>query len=170
MLLRRMRGTLAAAAERGPADFAELLLTPEVGARTVAALAFVAEVVHGAPCRFSDPARFSLAYGGKDGHPFPVPLEVYDRTIAVMRRAIDGARLGNDDRLAALRRLDEQARALERAGDDLDFEAMIETERAASSLYGGRAVGSSTARTRLPSPRPRQLGLFDPPASGRRGR
>ena len=67
--------TLAAAADRGPKDFAELLLTPGVGARTVQALAMVAEVVHGAPCRFTDPARFSLAHGGKDRHPFPVPLE-----------------------------------------------------------------------------------------------
>ena len=70
---RRLHGTLAAAAERGPADFAELLLVPGVGARTVESLAMVAEVVHGAPCRFSDPARFSLAHGGKDRHPFPVP-------------------------------------------------------------------------------------------------
>ena len=82
VVLRRLHGTLAAAAERGPRDFAELLLTPGVGARTVLALALVAEVVHGAPCRFADPARFSLAHGGKDGHPFPVPLNVYDETIA----------------------------------------------------------------------------------------
>ena len=71
-MLRRLHGTLAAAADRGPTDFAELLLTPGVGARTVRALAMVAEVVHGAPCRFTDPARFSLAHGGKDRHPFPV--------------------------------------------------------------------------------------------------
>ena len=71
--LRRLHGNLAAAAERGPVDFPDLLLTPGVGARTVRALALVAEVVHGAPCRFSDPARFSLAHGGKDRHPFPVP-------------------------------------------------------------------------------------------------
>ena len=64
-------GNLAAAAENGPKDFAELLLTPKVGARTVQALALVAEVVHGAPCRFSDPARYSFAHGGKDRHPFP---------------------------------------------------------------------------------------------------
>src|SRR5207302_7695639 len=85
VVLRRMHGTLAAAAERGPRDFADLLLTPGVGARTVLALANVAEVLHGAPCRFSDPARFSFAHGGKDGHPFPVPLAVYDETIRVMR-------------------------------------------------------------------------------------
>ena len=80
---RRLHGTLAAAADRGPTDFADLLLTPGVGPRTVRALAMVAEIVHGTPYRFSDPARFSFAHGGKDGHPFPVPLRVYDETIRV---------------------------------------------------------------------------------------
>jgi uncharacterized protein len=75
---RRLHGTLAAAAERGPQDFPALLLTPDVGARTVQSLAMVAEVVHGAPYRFRDPARFSLAHGGKDRNPHPVPIEVYD--------------------------------------------------------------------------------------------
>src|ERR1051325_2277380 len=75
-------GTLAAAAERGPVDFPDLLLTPGVGLRTVRSLAMVAEVVHGAPYRFADPARFSLAHGGKDRHPYPVPIKVYDQTIA----------------------------------------------------------------------------------------
>ena len=92
--IRRLHGNLAAAAERAPADFAELLLTPGVGARTVRALALVAEVVHGAPCRFSDPARFSLAHGGKDRHPFPVPLKVYDETISVLKSAVQKAKLG----------------------------------------------------------------------------
>jgi hypothetical protein len=114
--LRRLRATLAAAADRGPRDFAELLLVPGVGARTVLALALVAEVLHGAPSRFSDPARFSFAHGGKDGHPFPVPLDVYDQTIAVMRDAVARAKLGNDERLAALRRLDDQARAIDAVG------------------------------------------------------
>ena len=82
---RRLHGTLAAAAERGPLDFPDLLLTPGVGARTVRSLAMVAEVVHGAPYRFSDPARFSLAHGGKDRHPYPVPIKVYDETIRVMK-------------------------------------------------------------------------------------
>jgi alkylated DNA repair dioxygenase AlkB len=78
---RRLHGTLAAAADRGPIDFPELLLTPGVGARTVQSLAMVAEVVHGTPYRFQDPARFSLAHGGKDRHPYPVPVKVYDETI-----------------------------------------------------------------------------------------
>jgi uncharacterized protein len=96
-------------------DFPELLLTPGVGARTVAALALVAEVVHGAPARFADPARFAYAHGGKDGHPFPVPLPVYDRTIGVLRDAIGAARLGRDEKLAALRRLDAEARRVDAA-------------------------------------------------------
>ena len=75
-------------ADRGPADFAELLLTPGVGARTVESLAMVAEVVHGAPYRFEDPARFSLAHGGKDRHPYPVPIKVYDETIRVLKSAV----------------------------------------------------------------------------------
>jgi hypothetical protein len=101
-----------------------------------------AEVIHGAPSRFSDPARFSVAHGGKDGHPFPVPLRVYDRTIGVLREAVDKARLGNDDRLAAIRRLDRQARALERAADGapFDFDAFCAGERAASYRLGGRSV------------------------------
>jgi len=143
VLLRRLRGTLAAVAERGPADFADLLLIPGVGARTVAALALVGEVVHGAPCRFSDPARFSLAHGGKDGHPFPVPLRVYDQTIVVLRDAIARARLGHDDRVAAIRRLDVQARALERRNaGGVTFAQFVAEERAHADDYGGRmAVG-----------------------------
>src|SRR5207302_4862387 len=113
VFLRRVHATLAAAAEQGPRDYAELLLQPGVGAHTVEALAAVAEVLHGAPCRFADPARFSLAHGGKDGHPFPVPLKVYDRTISVLKQAVGAARLGRREKLEAIRRLDEQARRLE---------------------------------------------------------
>jgi len=138
--LKRLHATLAAAADRGPGDFAELLLTPGVGARTVAALAFVAEVVHGAPARFSDPARYSLAHGGKDGHPFPVPLRVYDETIRVLKQALERAKLGNADRLCAIRRLDEQARALEHCATGPGFEALVAQERHDSPAYGGRSV------------------------------
>jgi hypothetical protein len=140
VVLRRLHGTLAAAAQLGPTDFADLLLTPGVGARTVASLALVSEVVHGAASRFSDPARFSLAHGGKDGHPFPVPLKVYDETIRVLKHAIEHARLGNDDRLAAIERLDSQARALERVARGPTFDAFIAEERAKSPAYGGRTV------------------------------
>ncbi len=140
VMLKRLHATLAAAADRGPTDFAELLLTPGVGARTVASLALVAEVVHGAPSHFSDPARFAMAHGGKDGHPFPVPLRVYDETIRVLKSAVAHAKLGNTDRLAALQRLDAQARALERAATGPGFEEYLRTERARSPAYDGRTV------------------------------
>src|SRR5690606_13284849 len=140
VVLRRLHGTLAAAADRGPQDFTELLLTPGVGARTVAALALVAEVIYGVPARFSDPARFSLAHGGKDGHPFPVPLKVYDETLRVLKQAVEQARLGNDERLAAIRRLDAQSRRLERLVRGPSFEAFIAREREQSHEYGGKTV------------------------------
>jgi hypothetical protein len=138
--LRRLHGNLAAAAERGPDDFPELLLTPGVGARTVRALALVAEVVHGAPCRFSDPARFSLAHGGKDRHPYPVPLKVYDETIRVLKSAVRTAKLGQDEQLSALQRLDRESRRLERAATGPSVETLIEQERQASPGYDGRSV------------------------------
>src|SRR5258708_17329235 len=106
---RLLHGTLAAAAERGPADFPDLLLTPGVGARTVRSLAMVAEVVHGAPYRFRDPARFSLAHGGKHRHPYPVPIKVYAETIRVMTASVRNAKLGRDEEMQALNRLDHQA-------------------------------------------------------------
>jgi uncharacterized protein len=140
VVARRMQGNLAAAADCGPKDFSGLLLVPGVGARTIRALAMVAEVVHGAPYRFSDPARFSLAHGGKDRHPYPVPLKVYDRTIEVMKSAVRRAKLGHVDELAALKRLDAQARHLERHASGPSFEAVLTEERAYSHEYGGRSV------------------------------
>jgi uncharacterized protein len=138
--MRRLHGAMAAAVERGPEDFSQLLLVPGVGARTVRALAMVAEVVHGAPCRFSDPARFSLAHGGKDRHPFPVPLKVYDETIGVMKSAVRKGRLGRDEELQALKRLDEQARRLERYVTGPDLKEIVAGEFRQSASLGGRSV------------------------------
>jgi uncharacterized protein len=140
VIARRLHGNLAAAADRGPKDFSELLLTPGVGARTVRALAMVAEVVHGAPYRFTDPARFSFALGGKDRHPFPVPLKVYDETINVLKSAVRKAKLGRDEELGALKRLDEQARKLERHARGSSVEKLIAEEGDLSHSYGGRSV------------------------------
>ncbi len=137
---RRLHGTLAAAAERGPIDFPELLLTPGVGARTVQSLAMVAEVVHGAPYRFQDPARFSLAHGGKDRHPYPVPIKVYDETIRVLRSAVQKAKLGRNEEMHALKRLDDQARQLECVTSGPSLEAFIADERNHSSSLDGRSV------------------------------
>jgi uncharacterized protein len=140
VVLRRLHGALAAAADRGPKDFADVLLTPGVGARTVAALALVAEVIHGTPSRFTDPARFSLAHGGKDGHPFPVPLKVYDETLRVLKQAVGQARLGRAEKLDAVRRLDEHARLLERSARGPSFEGHVASERGQSPLLGARTV------------------------------
>ena len=152
IVTRRLHGNLAAAAECGPQDFSELLLVPGVGARTVRALAQVAEVVHGAPYRFSDPARFSVAHGGKDRHPFPVPLKVYDRTINVLKTAVRKAKLGHFEELAAIRRLDEQARRLERHASGPSVEALFADERARSHQYGGRSVFGEEAPLRDSAP------------------
>ena len=140
VVLRRLHANFAAAADRAPADFAELLLVQGVGARTVRALAMVAEVIHGAPCRFSDPARFSFAHGGKDGHPFPVPLKAYDETIGVLKSAVTKAKLGREEELSAMRRLDDQARVLERHVRGPSFAALIAEEKRQSHRYGGRTV------------------------------
>jgi hypothetical protein len=137
---RRLHATLAAAADRGPTDFPDLLLTPGVGARTVQALAMVAEVVHGAPCRFADPARFSLAHGGKDRHPYPVPLKVYDETLRILKNAVQRAKLGREEELSAIRRLDDQTRKLDGLVSGPSVEAFIANERAQSPLLGGRSV------------------------------
>jgi uncharacterized protein len=140
VLVRRLHGNLAAAADRGPSDFCELLLIPGIGARTVRALAMVAEIIHGAPYRFTDPARFSFAHGGKDRHPFPVPLRVYDQTIQVLKSAVQKAKLGCAEELGALKRLDEQARQLERHASGPPVRELIAQERQRSASYGGRSV------------------------------
>jgi hypothetical protein len=161
VVLRRLHGALAAAAECGPRNFTELLQVPGIGARTVRALALVAEVMHGTPCRFTDPARFSLAHGGKDRHPFPVPIRVYDHTLGVLKSAVAQARLGNDEKLSAIARLDAQARRLEAAADGPSLDAYLAAERRDSHRYGGRSVfgwepppveqaGSTRARRQAP--------------------
>jgi hypothetical protein len=140
VIVRRLHGALAAAAEQGPKDFAQLLQVPGVGARTVRALAMVAEVLHGTPCRFSDPARFSLAHGGKDRHPFPVPTKVMDHTIGVLKAAVHNAKLGREEELQAIRRLDAQARRLEATARGPSVEAYMAEEARRSHEYGGRSI------------------------------
>jgi len=149
--LRRLGAVLATAYESEFHDFASLLLTENLGPRTLQSLALMAEVVHGTPTRFSDPARFSFAHGGKDGHPFPVPLKTYDESISVLRRALDSARIGDSEKLDGFARLDRFARAVERkASPEADFGAVIRHERAISHSLGGRTVSGRTERRQLP--------------------
>ena len=152
--LKRLGGVLAVAYERELRDFASLLLVENLGPRTLQTLALVAEVVHGAPARFSDPARFSFALGGKDRHPFPVPLKTYDESIAVLRSTLDRAKLGDADKIDGFKRLENFTRAVEsRYSPQADFGAIIEHEHAISRSLGGRSVYDDR-------PRKRQLSLF----------
>src|SRR5207248_2174066 len=139
--LKRLGAVLAVAYEREFRDFASLLLLENLGPRTLQSLALIAEVVHGAPSCFSDPARFSFALGGKDRHPFPVPLKTYDESLSVLRRALDQAKLGNSDKLDGFRRLDEFTRTIERQCQPAaDFDAVLAHEQAISPSLDGRSV------------------------------
>ena len=153
--LKRLGAVLAVAYERDLRDFASLLLLENLGPRTLQSLALVAEVVHGTPTRFDDPARFSFAHGGKDGHPFPVPLHTYDETIAVLRRGLDRAKVGETDKVDGMKRLERFVRFVEaRSAPEADFDAALAHERSISPEIGGRTVCDDRPR------RPRQLGLF----------
>jgi hypothetical protein len=138
---KRLGAVLALAHERDLSDFASLLLLEQLGPRTLQSLALIAEVVHGTPTRFDDPARFSFAHGGKDGHPFPVPLTVYDESLSFLRRALEAAKLGRSDKLSGMARLDAFTRAIEqRRAPEADVDAVIARERALSPSLGGRTV------------------------------
>lgn len=157
--LNRLGAVLAAAYERELRDFASLLLVENLGPRTLQSLALIAEVVHGTPTRFSDPARFSFALGGKDGHPFPVPLKTYDESIAVLRSALDAARAGDSEKLDGFARLDRFVRAIERRGGvEADFTAAVSHEHAVSKQLGGRSVFDGRGKSRERDDR--QLSLF----------
>lgn len=139
--LKRLGTTLWLAHENHPENFEELLLLKGVGPRTIQSLALVSEVIHGSPTRFKDPARFSFAHGGKDGHPFPVPTKVYDETISVLEKAVEKAKLGINDKNTAIKKLHEiVARAEENFIPNNNFDALIEKERNESWKYGGRTV------------------------------
>jgi hypothetical protein len=159
---KRLGAVLALAHERDLRDIASFLLLEQLGPRTLQSLALIAEVVHGAPTRFEDPARFAFAHGGKDGHPFPVPLRVYDESISVLRRALDLARLGHSEKLDGMSRLDAFVRGIERRRrPEADVEATIAHERAISRSLGGRTVFDDRAdRREKHDAHPGQLDLF----------
>jgi hypothetical protein len=157
--LRRLGAVLAVAHERELSDFASLLLVEGLGPRTLQSLALVAEVIHGAPTRFSDPARFSFAHGGKDGHPFPVPLRTYDETISFMRRSLEAAKLGHSEKIDGMRRLDRLVRLVEEtSAPHADFDSAIVHERSISASLDGRTVRPRGRKS--PKTLPTQLHLF----------
>jgi hypothetical protein len=158
--LKRLGAVLAVAHEQNLRDFASLLLVEGLGPRTLQSLALVAEIVHGAPARFSDPARFSFAHGGKDGHPFPVPLKTYDESLGILRSSLEAARLGHAEKVEGFRRLDRLTRKVEEEREPLaDFEASIRHERAISHSIGGRTVFDDKTPKKPSVPTP-QLSLF----------
>jgi hypothetical protein len=159
--LKRLGSVLALAYEREFRDFASLLLLETLGPRTLQSLALIAEVVHGTPTRFSDPARFSFALGGKDRHPFPVPLKTYDESIAVLRTSLDAAKVGDKDKLDGFRRLERFARTIESNYEPrADFDATIAHEKSISRALDGRSVFDDF-KERRSKPRSKQLTLFD---------
>jgi uncharacterized protein len=156
--LKRLGAVLAVAYERDLHDFAELLLLENLGPRTLQSLALVAEVVHGAPTRFSDPARFSFAHGGKDRHPFPVPLKTYDQSVNVLRTALDAAKVGDKEKLEGFRRLNRFVNAVEtNLQPEADFGQVIAHENAISPSIGGRSVFDDEPRHTFYNPRQRTL-------------
>ena len=139
--MKRLGAVLWLAHEKQPADFEELLLLKGLGPRTLQSLALVSEVIHGTPSRFKDPARFSFAHGGKDGHPFPVPIKVYDETISTLQNAVHKAKLGQAEKNEAIKRLTNIAQAAEKDFiPNANFDKVIEEERNNSWKYGGRTV------------------------------
>jgi hypothetical protein len=158
--LKRLGAILAVAHERELRDFASLLLVENLGPRTLQSMALIAEVIHGAPARFDDPARFSFAHGGKDGHPFPVPLATYDESISVLRRSLSSANVAGTEKAGGMARLDRFVRAVEQHyAPEADFDAALAHEHEISASLGGRTVFDGRRRT--PPPRTRQLGLFE---------
>lgn len=139
--LKRLGGVLAAAHESQPKDFESLMLTPGLGPRTLQSLTLVSEVIYGTPSRFTDPARFSFAHGGKDGHPFPVPIKIYDESIRVLHTSIEKSKLGYKEKSDCIKRLHQTALYVEKnCQTEVDFNKAIEYERSKSAEWDGKTV------------------------------
>jgi hypothetical protein len=147
--LKRLGTVLWLAHDSHPENFEELLMLQGVGPRTLQSLTLVSEVIHGTPSRFKDPARFAFAHGGKDGHPFPVPIKVYDETISILQTAVHKSKLGQSEKQLAIKALTQIAqRAEENFTTQNNFQAVIEKERNDSWRFDGRTVfGKASRRT-----------------------
>jgi hypothetical protein len=143
--LKRLGAMLYVAQEQGPTNFEEVLLLKGMGPRTLQSLALVSEVIHGTPSRFSDPARFSFAHGGKGRRPYAVPTKVYDQTIQKLRTSVERAKLGYTDKQQALKKLHQMAQAAEQVftphvEGQAGLDQLIEKEHQESWRYGGRSI------------------------------
>jgi uncharacterized protein len=160
--MKRLGAVLTLAHEKELKDFESLLLLEGAGPRTIQSLTLVSEVIHGTPSRFTDPARFSFAHGGKDGHPFPVPLKVYDETINVLKTSVEKAKIGNSDKQKAIQQLSVLAQRIEKDFEPHPFfDEVIQKEREDSHLYGGMTVFGKAEKPKSVKPKkPVQLKLF----------
>lgn len=157
--LKRLGAALILAHETEVSNMESLLLLEGVGPRTLQSLTLVSEVIHGTPSRFSDPARFSFAHGGKDGHPFPVPTRVYDETIQVFDKAIHQSKLGYNEKSEALKNLSRISQQMEKSYTPNNyFDDLVKHERDNSYKYGGKTVFGDAKK---PGNEPRQLKLWD---------
>jgi len=158
--LKRLGSLLYVTRELQLDHFEDLLLLKGVGPRTMQSLALVSEVIHGAPSRFSDPARFSFAHGGKDGHPFPVPIKVYDESIQILQKGVERSKLGHADKLKTINKLHQLViKTEEHFTPNFDVQQVIGQERTDSWKYGGRTVMGKAKRPSA-SPTSSQLSLF----------
>lgn len=140
--LKRLGAVLATAYESQPQNFEGLLLTPGLGPRTIQSLTLVSEVIYGTPSRFTDPARFSFAHGGKDGHPFPVPLKIYDDSIRILHESIERSKLGYKDKSECIKRLHQTALHIEKYCNPMaDFDKAVEFDRQFSDMWEGKQEG-----------------------------
>ncbi len=139
--LKRLGAVLYLAQELPVQNFESLLLLQGLGPRTLQSLALVSEVIYGTPSRFRDPARFSFAHGGKDGHPFPVPTKTYDESIHTLKTALEKAKIGDKDKLKAVKHLSTATKQMEASFEPTgNLQEVIDHERAQSWKYGGRTV------------------------------
>ena len=139
--IKRLGSALWLAHEKQPKDFEELLLLEGLGPRTLQSLTLVSEVIHGTPSRFQDPARFSFAHGGKDGHPFPVPTKTYDEVIGTLQKAVQQSKIGVTEKSQALKKLHEIAKRAEKDFLPNDkLQDLIDHEIRESYKYGGKTI------------------------------
>ncbi|ATC35522.1 DUF763 domain-containing protein [Elizabethkingia anophelis] len=157
--LKRLGALLYVTREQQPQTFEDLLMLEGVGPRTMQSLALVSEVIHGAPSRFKDPARFSFAHGGKDGHPFPVPVKIYDESIQILQKGIEKSKLGNSDKLNSISKLHQIVLNSEKNfTPNFDIQQVIEEERNVSWQYGGKSTMGDAKKPDKPNAI--QLSLF----------
>ena len=161
--LKRLGAVITLAHESEISEFENLLLIEGLGPRTLQSLVLVSEIIHGTPSRFSDPARFSFAHGGKDGHPFPVPTKVYDEVIDFMNKTVDKSKIDHSDKQKAFKKLHELTIKVEKdfIPDENKYQSWLDQERKNAPQYGGRTVFDGPSKTNKNKAGSTQLKLFN---------